>query len=438
MRAAGLWRGLVAALIWPLATATAWGQANPVDAQRAADERVVRESNIDEAKVGFYTLPDPLTTLDGNPVRSVAEWESVRRPEILHLFEVNQFGVTPANGPKARFEIWEKAVPALDGKARRTQVRIRFSDAADAPVIRVLLYTPAAAKKPVPVLEYISFSPNSASVTDPGVEEGFAWNPRTKTRIPGSQGRRGGSFDPNIFLDKGFGVVLVNYGDIDPDFEGGAALGIRSQFGPVTEPRKGDEWGTIGTWSWGLSRVLDYLETEPSVDAKRVAVTGVSRLGKTALWAGAQDRRFAMVIPVVSGEGGAALSRRNFGEFIGALTDPARFPYWFAPNYAGWADKVDRFPVDSHMLLALVAPRPVMMVVGAQDTWSDWRGEYLAARAAEPVYALYGKRFGAKVEPAVGQPVLNDIGFYKHAAGHTMGKDDLEAMAAFMQKHFGR
>jgi hypothetical protein len=413
------------------------GSLGGANAQVTDREPFKAAPNINEAMVGHYNLPDPLTTLDGNRVRTVAEWEKVRRPEIFKLFEENQFGVTPKGGPKAKFEAWEKAVPALKGKALRTQVRISFSDDPNAPVIHLLLYIPANAKESVPVLEHLSFSPNVLAVEDTGIEEGYAWDMTSKTRIPGSKGRKIGGFDPLPLLNKGIGVALFFYGEVDPDFGGGTKDGVRALFGTEDAKRTSDEWGTIGGWAWGASRVLDYLETDPRVDAKKVAISGASRLGKATLWTGAQDQRFAIVVPIISGEGGAALSRRNYGETIADLTHPERYPYWFAPNYKTWAAQVDRFPVDSHMLLALIAPRPLLLINGQTDTWSDWRGEYLAARAAEPVYALYGKTgLQSPTEPVAGKIILNDIGFFKHPEGHLVTPADMDVIASFMQKHF--
>ena len=186
-------------------------------------------------------------------------------------------------------------------------------------------------------------------------------------------------------MDAGFGFATVYYGDIDPDFLGGVPHGVRALYlkPGQTEPAP-DEWGSIAAWAWGLSRAIDYLETDKGVDAKRVAILGVSRLGKTVMWAGAHDPRIALVIASCSGEGGAALSRRNYGETIAHLTEPTRYPYQFAGNYAKYANKVDQFPVDAHMLVALIAPRPVLLQTGDKDFWSDPKGEFLAAVAAGP------------------------------------------------------
>jgi PelA/Pel-15E family pectate lyase len=381
------------------------------------------KGNTDEAKVGTYVLPEVLKLADGRPVADAATWTAKRRPQVLDLFAANQFGVTPATRVKPRVEVVERAASGLDGLAKRTQVHLVVGDKPDAPVIRVVLYVPADATGPVPVLLHLGFSPNGIVFKDPGVEEGFGWNVKTRTRVPGSQALLLAGFDAKPFLEKGFAVAHVYYGDIEPDFDGGASFGVRTALGGVSDPRKPDEWGAIGAWSWGLSRIVDYLQTDPAIDGKKIALSGASRLGKTTLWAAAQDQRFTLVMPLISGEGGAALSRRDFGETIADLTNPARYDYWFAPRYADFAGDPGKLPVDSHMLLSLIAPRPMLLVNGDSDTWSDWKGEVVAAEAARPTYALFDK--------------ADNLATVTHKGGHTVLPEDLAAMAGFMSRQFG-
>lgn len=393
-------------------------------------------TNVDESQVGDYTLPDPLCREDGARVTTVADWEQKRRTEILRLFEQHQHGCTPTTPVKASYDIVERDVPGMGGMSRRTQARIRFPDHPEGPVIRVLVNVPANAKGPVPALLHISFSPNVLLFDEHGIDDGLAWDTRLQSLIPDRDAYLLKDVDPQHFIRRGYGIATVYYGDIEPDFDHGGKYGVRSLFG--AESRVGpDQWGAIGAWAWGLSRVMDYLETDPALDARQIAVSGVSRLGKTVLWAAAQDRRFALVIPIVSGEGGAAISRRNFGESVADLTNPARYDYWYAPRYADYAFDVNTLPVDGHMLLSLIAPRPLLQIVGVSDTWSDPRGEWVAAQAAEPVYALYG-RTGAKGKeyPQPGHPGLNDMGFFVHDAGHTVLPEDFEVMTDFMDRHF--
>lgn len=396
----------------------------------------VAKGNTDESKVGTYVLPDPLKLERGAPVGDAATWARQRRGEVLELFRANQFGRTPTTYIPMKTDAWETGVASFGGLAKRTQARLTFPAHADGPIIRVVLYTPAAAKGPVPVLLHVGFSPNVLVFDDPGIEEGFGWNPREKKQVPGRQATLLAGFDPKPFLERGLAVAHVYYGDIEPDFDGGAALGVRTLFGPQGNPRQPDEWGAIGAWSWGLSRVVDFLSADPSVDPRKIALSGASRLGKTTLWAAAQEPRIALVMPVISGEGGAALSRRDYGETIAAITDPARYHYWFAPRYRTYADRVGELPIDSHMLLSLIAPRPMLLVTGDTDTWSDPRGEYLAAQAATPVYALYGKTGVSGEQPAAETPPTGDLAYYMHKGGHALLPGDLKVMADFMARQF--
>ena len=237
---------------------------------------------------------------------------------------------------------------------------------------------------------------------------------------------------------QGMGVATFYYGDVDPDFLGGLPDGVRALYlkPGETSPAPG-EWGSIGAWAWGLSRVMDYLETDKGVDAKRVAIYGVSRLGKTVMWAGAHDTRFAMVIASCSGEGGAALSRRDYGETIAHLVAPTRYPYQFCANYGKYGEHVDRLPVDAHMLVALMAPRPVLLQTGSTDYWSDPKGEFLAAVAAGPVYRLLGKQgLGTDQWPPAGTPILHDIGYFMHSGGHGTLPGDWDIFLKFIGMHW--
>ena len=392
--------------------------------------------NYTEAKVGSYTLPDPLMLADGQPVRDAMTWLEKRRPEIVRLFEENQFGRSPGRPEGMSFEVFDKGTPAFDGKAIRRQVTIYFSKDKSGPKMDLLIYLPADAAKPVPLLLNAGFSANSSTVDDPGVKQGEIWN-RQKQRVPAGSGRGFGRLNVLPVLEKGFGIATVYYGDIDPDFLGGVTNGVRNLYlkPGQTEPAP-DEWGAIAAWAWGLSRALDYFETDKGVDAKRVAIMGVSRLGKTVLWAAARDTRFALVIASCSGEGGAALSRRNYGETIRHLVAPTRYPYQFCANYQKYADHIDQFPIDAHMLIALIAPRPVLLQTGDTDRWSDPKGEFLAAVAAGPVYRLLGQH-GLDTEqmPPAGQAILHTIGYYMHAGGHGTVPSDWDQFLKFMQMH---
>src|SRR5271157_361024 len=390
--------------------------------------------NYDEGLVGTYTLPDPLVLANGQQVRDPKTWNEKRRPEIVRLFEENEYGRAPGRPAGMSFDVFDKGTPALEGKAIRRQVTVYFSADKAGPKMDLPIYLPAEAKKPSPLLLNISFSANSSVVNDPGVKPGEVWG-RGNKRAPAPAGMTFGRINVARLLERGIGFATVYYGDIDPDFLGGVPLGVRALYlkKGQADPAP-DEWGAIAAWAWGLSRAMDYLETDKGVDAKRVAITGASRLGKTVMWAGARDPRFAMVIASCSGEGGAALSRRNYGETIAHLVAPSRYPYQFCANYAKYATHVDQFPVDANLLVALMAPRPVLLQTGDQDGWSDPKGEFLAAVAAAPVYKLFGKQ-GLDTDqwPAAGTPILHTIGYYMHAGGHGTIPSDWDVFLKYMQ-----
>ena len=392
--------------------------------------------NYDESKVGSYTLPDPLTLANGKPVRDAKTWTAKRRPEIVRLFEENEYGRAPGRPKDMTFDVFDKGTPAFDGKATRRQVTIYFSKDHAGPKMDLLVYLPAGAARPVPLLLNVGFSANSSTVNDPGVKPGEIWG-QDRKRVPAPRGMGMGRLNVEPLLAAGFGVATFYYGDVDPDFLDGVSLGVRALYlKPGQKEPAPDEWGAISAWAWGISRAVDYLETDKGVDARRIAITGVSRLGKTVMWAGARDTRIAMVLASCSGEGGAALSRRNYGETIAHLTAPSRYPYQFCANYAKYANQVDKFPVDAHMLVALMAPRPVLLQTGSTDDWSDPKGEFLAAVAAEPVYKLLGKQgLGTDRMPPAGEPILHDIGYLMHAGGHGMLPTDWPVYLKFLQMH---
>ena len=382
-------------------------------------------ANYDESVVGTYTLPDPLILANGQRVRDAETWFTKRRPEIVQLVEANMHGRMPDRPKDMSFDVFDKATPALDGTARRTQVTVYFSADKAGPRMDLLMYVPAAASKPVPLLLCLGFGANSGAVEDPGIKVGEVWN-RERKKVPATAGRSFGRLPVAELMARGFGVATIYYGQIEPDFPDGAQYGVRGSIH--------SDWGAIGAWAWGLSRALDYLETDKLVDAKRVAIYGVSRLGKTVLWAGARDPRFAAVIASCSGEGGASLSRRYYGETIKHLN--TNYGYQFSESYRKFGEHPDRLPVDAHMLLALIAPRAVLLNTGDQDRWSDPKGEFLAAVAAEPVYRLLGKQgLGTDQWPSPGQAILHDIGYHMHAGGHGSLPGDWEFFYKFLEMH---
>ena len=394
--------------------------------------------NYDEAKVGTYSLPEPLRLNNGKPVRDAKTWYSKRRPEIVQMFETQQYGRAPGRPPDESFEMVDPGTPSLNGKAIRKQVTIHLNKDKTGPSIDLLIYLPAAATKPVPMLFSINFGAVQNAVDDPGIKSEKTWDPKTHTRVTPTAARGFGHLDAEDLLSAGFGVATFYYGDVDPDYPDGFANGIRARYlKPGQAERAPDDWGSIAAWAWGISRVEDYFETDKSIDARRVVIHGISRLGKTVMWAGAHDQRFAAVIASCSGEGGAALSHRNYGETIAHLTAPTRFPYQFAANYAKYSGFPDKAPMDANLLMALIAPRPLLLQTGSTDYWSDPKGEFLAAVAAGKVYKLLGKEdLGTDVWPAAKEPIFHDLSYYMHEGGHGMVSSDWSIYLEFLKKTF--
>lgn len=395
-----------------------------------------QQANYDEARVGTYTLPDPLILQNGQKVTSADRWFHQRRPEILRLFQEDEYGRSPGRPRDLSFRLVERNDHALGGTAIREQVTIRFSRRQDSPAMHLLLYLPAHARKPVPVFLGLNFSGNQAVARDPGILLGTIWDGKTKTSHPAdpaTRGKNASRWPVDLILEHGFGVATAYYGDIEPDFDGGLRYGVRSLYlKPGQTTVAPDEWGAIGAWAWGLSRALDYLETNPLVDAHHVAVIGHSRLAKTALWAGAQDQRFWLVVSNEAGEGGAALSHRSFGETIKRIN--TSFPHWFCANYKRYNDHIDQLPFDQHMLMALIAPRPLYVASAAGDLWSDPHGEFLSEVAAGPVYRLLGKKdLGTDQWPAVSHPIMHTLAYHVRPGRHDITPYDWEQYLTFAQ-----
>jgi hypothetical protein len=381
-------------------------------------------TNYDEDKVPPYTLPDPLVRQNGQPVRDADTWFQQRRPEILKLYESEIYGRVPERAPRMAYEVVETDPHAMDGRAVRKLIALHFGGKPDNPTVHLHLYLPANATKPVPLLLHLVFFSNPPI---PG-----ATPPPTPSGRPAFH-EAGPIAD---ILAHGYGYATFRYSEVQPDkpdtFDAGV---IGLALAPGQTKPAADEWGTISAWAWGASRVLDYLENEPAVDARRVALVGHSRLGKTVLWAAARDPRFALVFSSCSGEMGAALARRYFGETIDDIA--ADYGYQFAGNFQRYPGHWSDMPVDAHMLIALLAPRPVFITGGSQDLWIDPRGEFLATVAAGPVYRLLGRHdLGVTDGPPLDTPLITgDLGFHYHTGGHTITTADWNAFLAFADRH---
>lgn len=369
-------------------------------------------SNYDESKVKPYTLPDPLVMANGTRVRNAAAWTKERRSEILKLYETEIYGRVPAGAPKVAWEVTETDPAAREGTALRKRIVGRVGEAPNGPRINLTVHTPSQAKAPVPIILLVNFG-------------GGAKTPPQ---------------DPPVAADiiaRGWGYATVIYQDIQPDrnntFDQGV-IGVTLSPGQ-TQPAA-DEWGAITAWAWGVSRIMDYLETDKAVNARQVALFGHSRLGKTALWASALDERIAAVYASCSGEMGAALARRDWGETVDDMAQ--NFPYWFAGNYQKYVGRWNEMPVDAHMLIALSAPRPVFVTGGTGDQWADPVGMFKAQVAAGPVYRLLGKKdVGASDLPPLDTPLTDgDLGWHYHTGGHSATPADWHAFLTFVGKYF--
>jgi hypothetical protein len=391
-----------------------------------------------EEKVPDYTLPDPLVASDGTKVTSAEMWRSKRRPEILELFRKYVYGRAPLDRPKEMtFKTFDLDNKALNGMAVRKQVTVSFTGKENGPGMDILIYLPAAAEKPVPTFVVLNFGGNHTIHPDPAIKLSTNWMRGGRKATEESRGSSFTSYPVEKILARGYGLATIYYGDIDPDYHDDFKNGVHPVFDKLVDGKRvSDAWGSICAWAWGLSRAMDYFESDEQIDKNRITVLGHSRLGKTALWAGARDERFAIVISNNSGCGGAALSRRCFGETVKRINDS--FPHWFCQNFKQYNGREDRLPVDQHMLVALMAPRPVYVASADEDLWADPRGEFLSCKNAAPVYDLLGLK-GLDVDrmPPLDSPVQRGrIGYHVRSGGHALTEYDWQRYMDFADKHF--
>jgi len=355
---------------------------------------VQSQTHYDESKVPGYTLPNLLALPNGKPVRNVKQWEKKARGPLLQLFAEQMFGITPERSLPVTFTVFEETEKALEGKAIRRQVAAVFRKGGDSLRMDILIYLPLAAKdKAVPLFVGMNFYGNHTIWPDPAIRLNTNWMRESEAfkivdnrATEASRGLRPNRWPVQMILERGYGLATIYCGDLDPD-KPDFSDGLHPFFYADEKPAP-DQMATIGAWAWGLSRAMDFFEKDPQIDHGKVAVMGHSRLGKTSLWAGAQDERFALVISNNSGCGGAALSRRAFGETLAVINE--RFPHWFCGNFDQYSSNEQALPFDQHQLLALIAPRPVYVASASKDLWADPKGEFLALKAAGKLYGLYG------------------------------------------------
>ena len=402
-------------------------------------------ANYDESKVGNYPLPDVLQCDDGTTVKDVSTWKSKRRPEILDLFAKYVYGKSPLVQTEFEFEEISVDQEALGGIAVRQEIAIYCGGKTHGIRLNLALYLPKSAKYPTPIFLGCNYNGNHGVDPDKTIPINTKWMRNTideKSVVNNqatefSRGFEKTRWPLDLIIEKGFGVATFYYGDVEADHPDGWRNGIRAALsldGELTQ-FKDDDWGAISAWSWGLSRALDYLVTNPAVDSERVGLIGHSRLGKAALWAGALDERFALVISNNSGAGGISLARRDYGESIHSINE--NFPHWFCGNYKSFNDSPQTLPVDMHELAALIAPRPLYIASAQEDIWADPKGEFLAGKFAEPVYALFGKPgLGVSDWPPVNHPVGEFIGYHIRSGKHDVTTYDWQQFLRFASLHF--
>ncbi len=425
---------------------------NPIQLQVDLDksnERIQAAANYDETRVPEYVLPDLLRSAGGQKVCDAKTWKAKRRPEILGLFEEHIYGKAPGRPEKMTFKIRSVNEKALGGKATQKEVVIAFMGRDEGPKMDLLIYLPNGQTRPVPIFLTLNFFGNHTIHPDPGITLSKSWMRHRTDKVSGelghgvinhqateaSRGTKSSGWSVEKILERGYALATIYYGDIDPD-DWDRSMGIQTHYlKKGQEKPTPNEWGSISAWAWGLSRGMDYLETDKDINSKRVIVMGHSRLGKTSLWAGAQDERFAITISNNSGCGGAALSRRCYGETLNTIN--YQRGYWFCGNHQQYSSNEDKLPVDQHMLIALMAPRPVYIASAIEDRWADPKGEFLSGKHAQPVYRLFGIDDEALDEmPEINKPIMGYIGYHIRSGGHGVTDYDWDRYMGFADYHF--
>lgn len=386
-------------------------------------------------------LPQALVFESGKPVRERTQWP-MRRAEILRTAEQQMYGVAPDAG-ELHLVVQEKDGVAFDGLARRRQVRLRFNAGKDAPGANLLLYTPRRRKR-APVIVGLNFWGNHTLSGDPEVllpdsyvESGknpfvdlsCVVNHRATAACRGVDARR---WPVREILERGYALCTVYRGDIDADLADESVPGLRSAYPELAA--RSDNFGAVGAWAWTLRRMLDYLETDAQVDARRATVFGWSRLGKAAVWAGASDARFAAVLSQESGAGGAKLFRRDVGEDIHRLN--TLFPHWFCRNFRNYNGMDRELPFDQHLILSAIAPRPLFVASAVDDKLSDPAGEFASAVLATEVYKFLGSSgLPSATMPEVGSPLFGRMSYQIRSGGHDVMPYDWEQYLRFLDEY---
>ena len=403
----------------------------------AYGQAIIKGINYDESKVPDFVLPDPLICNDGQQVTTADEWEKVRRPEILEIFMSKVYGRTPTDKIDVSYTLLAFDPKAMDGKATCKQILFTFTNGKKTIDAILLLYIPNHVQGRVPVFVGYNFMGNQTTTLEPSIYYSpglrFVHGKDSPVWTRGAQKNR---WCYDKILERGYAVATMCYHDIYPDRAELRDYSVASLFPDyISGSKNHDEWEAIGVWAWGSSRIVDYLEREGRIDMSKIAIMGHSRQGKAALWSGAQDSRFKVVISNDSGCGGAALSKRVYGENIARITTV--LSHWFCPAFSQYAGNEENLPFDQHEMLALIAPRHLYVASAEGDLWADPKGEYLSAYYTNKVYELYKmKGLDSPVPPAVHQPIMNDVGYHIRAGKHDVTDYDWERFMDFCDLHF--
>jgi hypothetical protein len=413
-----------------------------------------KKTNYDESKVKPYTVPELLRMANGEPVKDAETWFKKRRPEILKLFQTEIFGRIPDNAPKVKWEVVSTDNNAANGMAIMKKIVGTMGDKADAPKMNLGLFIPANAKGPVPVVLVIGFGFEGGK--GPALGKGAPGKAVPAKGTPAAKSPTGLGNVADQVLGKGFAYASIKYTEIQPDqnntYDKGV-IGLTLKPGQ-TKPAP-DEWGGLSAWAWGISRCIDYLETDKAIDAKCIGIQGTSRLGRTVLWEAAQDERVTAAFAAVSGEAAAALARRDWGETVDDMAH--NYPWQLSGNYQKWVGRWNEMPVDSHMLIALVAPRALFVNGGTTDQWMDPVGEFLGLVLAGPAFKLVGAKdlgipqrqvvvWGPKGSnvvqtvtdiPPVDKIIMDgNLAWSYHTGGHLATPTEWTAFLEFADRHF--
>ena len=382
-------------------------------------------------------LPDPLLMFDGSKVTTKEQWNQQRRPELKALFQHYMYGFLPAPAAvTAKVEAEKKDL--FGGKATLRDVTLTYGPAGTPP-LSLLVVQPNMTTGKIPMWIGINFAGNHTALADPIVSLPKSWMAKNNPGVideratDAGRGKQVDVWNIELIIDRGYGIAMFYYGDLDPD-KNDFTDGVHPHFLKPGQKELGKhDWGSVAAWAYGAHRVVDYLLTDAAVDPKRIALVGHSRLGKATLLAGALDERIALVIPHQAGCGGTAPSRGKIGEPVKRINDV--FPHWFNDTFPEFNEQTDKLPFDQHSLVALCAPRAVLLSNAIEDQWANPSGQFEMLQAADPVYRLLGvEGLETKAVPELGTLANSRLGYFIREGKHSMTTADWKAFLDFADR----